>query len=173
MNWWYQELKEFSPLAIVLAQWAPVVITIILGGLFASIIFPRWQSRYLERKTFLERRQKIVEEAAELLNSYTTSWRRVIEISRYELQLVEGDRDTTDALRMKKQFVTQRSEIHDKLMACLSRAKVVVSRQQRNEINLFIEWAESTSTLTLNELPEIGKWREWEDQLLSSLSLEQ
>jgi type II secretory pathway pseudopilin PulG len=137
-NWWYQDLKEFSPLAIILAQWVPVVTTIVLGGLFAAIIFPRWQNSYLERKTLLERRQRLVEEAAELLNSYTNVWRRLIEISKYEIKLINDKRDTSTALETKKQYVAKRSEIHDRLMACLSRATVVVGSKQRSDINKFI-----------------------------------
>ena len=96
-----------------------------------------------------------------------------MEISSYEIQLIEDERDTSAAVQMKNKYVAQRSEIHDRLMACLSRAKIVVSSKQRTDINRFIEWAESTSTLTMEELPEIIEWRKWEEKLLSSLSLEQ
>lgn len=168
-DWWYLELSEHSPIAIVFAEWVPVMITITLGGLFATVIFPRWQDRYLSKKIRSERKIKITEEISELLNAYTNVWRRLIEISRYEKNLIEHEHDTKDVTKMKTQFVEQRSDIHDRLMGCLSRAKVFVSASQRREISKFIQWTESTSTLTLDELPEISEWRTWEERILSSL----
>lgn len=168
-NWWNTGLPEFSPLAIVFYEWAPIILTIVIGGLFATILFPRWQDRYIRRKVLTERQQSIVEEAAELLNAYTNIWRRLIEISKHEVSLRDAGRDVEKAIEMKAQFVSQRSEIHDRLMATLSRAKVLVSSAQRREISNFIEWAESMSTLRLDELPEVSEWRSWEEKLLASL----
>lgn len=168
-GWWNTGLPEFSPMAIVLAEWVPIALTIIIGGLFATILFPRWQDRYIKRKVLAERQQSIIEETAELLNAYTNVWRRLIEISKHEASLLEDGRDIEKAIEMKAQFVSQRAAVHDRLMANLSRAKVLVSTTQRHEISEFIEWAESMSTLTLEELPEVSAWRTWEEKLLTSL----
>lgn len=52
MDWWTQALNEHSPLQIALVKWVPVLITVVIGGLFASIIFPRWQDRYIAKKKY-------------------------------------------------------------------------------------------------------------------------
>lgn len=168
-GWWHTGLEEFSPLAIILTGWAPILISVIIGGLFASIIFPRWQDRHIVRKAFVERRQAIIEEVAELLNAYTNIWRRLIQISIHETDLIASDADTSAVVEKKMQFVARRTEVHDELMACLSRVKIYVNPKQRDEIKEFVAWAESMSTLRLDELPEISAWRDWEDRLLSKL----
>lgn len=169
IDWWYQKIDEHSPLYIALNEWAPVFFTVVIGGLFAVIIFPRWQDRYLNRKTIYDNRVKISEKASELLNSYTTIWRRLIEISHYEKKAHELGGDLASVRQRKEEYVRRRTEIHDDLMACLARAKIYVTEEQQRDISEFVRWAESLSTLTLEELPDIVEWREWEDRLSAKL----
>ena len=171
VDWLYLELNEFSVITIILVEWVPVLLTIIVGGLFATILFPRLQDRYLEKKLGEERRQKILEEVAELLRVYTTAWRRLIEISSHELTLTKEGRDTSHLQKYKARIVQQRTDTHDKLMSCLAKANLVLPKEQRAEISQFVDWAESTSTLTLDELPNVEEWRNWEERVVSSLRL--
>lgn len=169
MDWWYNSLDEFSPLTIALSEWAPASISILLGGLFAIIVFPRWQDRYVAKKTAAERKLSISEEAAELLDAYTTSWRRLIEISKYEANF-SGSGDELETIASRKHALAEkRSEIHDQLMACLSRSKIFLELREQERIEEFVKWAESTSTLTLEQLPEVSEWRRWERLVLRAL----
>ena len=49
---------------MALTDWMPPLITIVIGGLFASILFPAWQSRFNKSKAASSRRLEIAESVA-------------------------------------------------------------------------------------------------------------
>lgn len=147
------------------------MLLLLVGGITAHILYPRWQDSFLRRKALTERRSALGEDIVALMNAYVVSWRRLIEAASFGSQ--------TDALSaaeqaaQEKQITTlagKRSDARDALMAALSRFQLYCRAADRSEIDAFITWDESQSQKRLNELPDIKEWRKWEDQLRARVS---
>ena len=60
MNY-FENIKDTEIIYYIYRYWAPPLITIIVGGAFASIIWPRLQDRYIVKKKNAERFAEISE----------------------------------------------------------------------------------------------------------------
>lgn len=164
---------------ILLRFWGPALLTIVLGGLFASIIFPRWQDRYIRRKSFEERRLSLREALLVSLDAYITEWRRLIQCAEYEeglrsdcsgeglsareradleARLDAAHGNTADRAR-------SRSTARDELMRTIALYRGYCDPATGRHLSVFAEWDEAQSRKRLNELPPIAEWRDRESDI--------
>lgn len=183
MDWLFYEIEESSVLYLSIKHWIPPLITIIIGGLFASILYPRWQDRFLKRKAREERRLQLSEEILAKITVYIDYWRRVMQLAEHEVNF-RSMQQSEKSSKKKRQYsskieeiekakleaVSNRRSIRDELMERLNRYKVYCTKQELSSIQEFIIWDEAQSIKTLDELPSIKEWREWESRVQNILS---
>lgn len=158
-------LDENSVLSLLVRYWGPPAITVIVGGIMASLLFPRWQNRAAQAKAFNDRRFVILEEIADLFPRYVAAWRRLIQISELEKERALSEAEST----RKQTFVAQRNEARDAVCSALSRGRVYFSDESWTTIEEFLSWDEGNSAKRLGELPNIREWRQWESRILVQL----
>ncbi len=149
------------------------LVLLLVGGLTAHILYPRWQDSYLRRKALTERRSALGEDIVALMNGYVVCWRRLLEAASFLSQ--SHTDEVPDAALQDQQdkvqgFAAKRSDARDALMSALSRFMLYCDRADRTEIDAFITWDESQSNKRLAELPDIKEWRQWEDRLRARVS---
>jgi hypothetical protein len=143
----------------------PTLVSIVVGGLFASILFPRWQASYTRTKTLIERRFALIEAVATQFSAYITAWRRLIQIAILE---AERPLTETESARMAG-FVAQRNEARDALWASFARGQFYFTEQASDVIRVFTAWDEAQVAKPLADLPDIAEWRQWEARVLAQL----
>ncbi|MGD1923522.1 MAG: hypothetical protein ACFB03_04950 [Paracoccaceae bacterium] len=164
----FEEISKNSIAYLVIESWGPPVLTIVVGGLFASILFPRWQAQYNRGKALGEHKIKLYEEIAEHFSLYIAAWRRLISIARLEKRRKLSERE----MNRKEQFVLQRNDYRDTLISEFARAKLYFSAKSRIEIEDFMKWDEANGTKTVDELPTISEWQDWEERVVQCLRKE-
>lgn len=161
------DIDPDGPAFKLMTSWGPPVITLLVGGVLANLLYPRWQERAARNRTFNERRFAIMEEIADLFPPYVAAWRRLVQISE-----LERTRPLSDAESERKMlFVSQRTEARDALCSALSRSQIYFSDKSWDTICSFLEWDEANSAKRLEELPEISEWRYWQDEIIRQLKL--
>jgi len=163
-----EPLDPESPLSMMMRHWGPPLITIVLGGLFASILFPRWQEAHTRARAMAQHRLDLTEGLASAFAKYITAWRRLIDIARLgqERPLTETEIERRNA------FVVQRNGARDTLLDLCARGQLYFSDQVCDLIAAFIAWDSEQASKQLAELPEIAEWREWEKRILQRLKRE-
>ncbi|MGO7149018.1 hypothetical protein ACCS52_26640 [Rhizobium ruizarguesonis] len=161
----WSELNDKSIGFIVLKDWVPTLMTIIIGGIFASIVLPAWQERYLRAKALASRRLEIAENVTRNFQKYITSWKRLITISVLEAEsgLNEEQKQT------KMGFVVARNASRDALLESLAVSRLYYPETCSEVVQSFCKWDEDRSIERLDKLPKIDAWRDWERRVLESL----
>lgn len=160
------DLDPDGPVFQLMTSWGPPVITILVGGTLANLLYPRWQNRAAASRSFNDRRFALMEEVADCFPLYVNAWRRLIQISTLEAQRGLSE-DETDR---KTGFVTQRNDARDRLFSALSRGRVYFSGETWGIISSFKTWDSMQGNKRLAELPEIEEWLEWEDRIMTQLT---
>ncbi len=147
------------------------LVLLLVGGVTAHILYPRWQDSFLRRKALTERRSALGEDIVALMNAYVVSWRRLIEAAAYLAATDKAEPDDKAAQEDQiRTLAAKRSTARDALMAALSRFMLYCRSADRTQIDAFIAWDESQSQKRLEQLPDIKEWREWEDRLRARVS---
>lgn len=144
-------LEENSVGHILLSNWAPALITILLGGMFASVIFPRWQYAYSRARAREERKHILAEELSRSMRRYANCWNRLRSIA--ELEAARQGGLTEDEAARKRQFVEARNAARDTLLDTLCGIDIYFSGDVRRAVDNFIAWDEACSVARLHELP--------------------
>lgn len=151
---------------MLITSWGPPLISILVGGFLANWLFPKWQNRAAEAKSFNDRRFALMEEIADSFPAYVNSWRRLIQISMHEESNGLSEAET----ERKISFVTQRNAARDGLYSALSRGRVYFSTETWGMISSFKTWDSMQGDKRLADLPEIEEWLEWEDRIMDHLT---
>ncbi|WP_161555708.1 hypothetical protein [Mangrovicoccus ximenensis] len=163
-------LDPDSPLALMLKGWGPPLVSIVIGGLFASILFPRWQDRFSRSRAGLDKRMELAECIAAQLARYLTAWRRLIDIARLEAARRAGGAALAEAETARKLgFVADRNAARDELLDLCARAQLYFGEAALREIAGFAAWDESQAAKQLDDLPPIEEWRTWERRVLGAM----
>jgi hypothetical protein len=162
-------LNQHSVLYIILTEWAPIFITIIGGGLTASVLVPRWQNKYNRNKALETRRLEIAEHVAKALNRYVYLWGRVISISKLEHRNVGL---TPDQKSRKDSFIDERNNGRLELSDALCSAELYFGNYTELAINRFRKWDEGFSSASLADLPSIEEFNEEKTVLIGALKKE-
>lgn len=161
-------LDPESPLALMMRHWGPPLITILLGGLCASILFPRWQASYTRARAAAQHRLELAESLASAFARYVTAWRRLIDIARLGVERPLTDTET----ERRNSFVVQRNDARDSLLDLCARSQLYYSDQVAELIASFVAWDTQQASKRLEDLPDIAEWREWEKMVLRALKRE-
>ncbi|MBB4123972.1 hypothetical protein [Martelella radicis] len=148
----FDNLTEHSVSYIILKEWIPPLIAIVVGGLFASVLFPRWQENFSRNRARELRRLEILEEVSRCANRYIVSWKRLIIISKFELE--SGEPLEGDPLDRKKGFIEDRNKCRMDLSDALCIAEIYVSDHASDYIRKFRRWDDGISHKRLDELPD-------------------
>lgn len=70
---WLYDLPEHSLLFVVINEWAPALITIFVGGAFASIPVPRLQGMYATKRALADKRLDLVDRISVRFRHYLIS----------------------------------------------------------------------------------------------------
>lgn len=158
-------LDESSFAYLVLRHWGPPIVTIVVGGLFASVLFPRWQARWSRERAVGERKVALYEGIAENFSLYVTAWRRLIQISGLQRQRELSERE----MLRKDQYLAQRTDARDALVCEFAKARLYFSAKSRGRIDSFLGWDETNGAKQLEDLPQIAEWKRWEEEIVRCL----
>nr|WP_321249049.1 hypothetical protein [uncultured Ruegeria sp.] len=153
----FEALPENSIALIIASEWLPTILTILLGGWFASVLIPRLQANFERNKTREKRRFELAEEVAQNLVHYRMCWERLLSIAKLEQDRKE-DGLTEVEFDRKKTFVKDRNEARDKLINSLTSVQFYFSKKSQYQAANFIEWDQSIQTLGLQDLPRKCEW---------------
>ena len=129
-------LDEHSVLFIILSEWAPPLITILVGGLVASILIPRWQDAHARYHAREARRLALAEELSRNFSRYTTALSQLHTISK-----LEQSRALDDTERARKlSFVEARNNGWDALSDTFCNVQMYFADNTYAIIEEFIAW---------------------------------
>lgn len=165
-----EDLNQHSVLYIALTKWAPPLITILIGGLFASILFPRWQSNFSRNKAREERKLEVYEDVSKWVNRYRVCWKRVVIISTYEANQTDGLDEAQSA--RKQNFLEARNDARLELSDAMCRAELYFSDSALEIVKEFRKWDDALSSLRLQELPSSAEFDAEFDLLIHTLAQE-
>lgn len=161
-------LDPGSPLAILLTEWGPPFVTIVIGGLFASILFPRWQDIWTRTRAASQRRLDLTQDIASAFEKYVTSWRRLVDIAG-----LARERPLTEAEQAQLQsFVAHRNAARDTLLDRCALGQLYFSDKGCALIDSFACWDTAQAAKRLEELPDMEEWRKWKARVMVQLRSE-
>lgn len=150
---------------LLLSNWGPPIVTIFVGGAFASLLVPRWQARWNRDRATEERRIALYEAISEHFSMYVTAWRRLLQIAR-----LERERNLSELERARKEdYLRSRTDARDSLICEFAKARIYFSRNSGDAIAKFVHWDEKNGSKNFGDLPDIEEWREWEDLIVENL----
>ncbi len=162
-----QTLNEWIKRAEALQQALPNIITVIAGGIAASILFPRWQEQFNRRKNFAERRLQLLKEETDAFSRYLIDRKRLMYISAFdEAELSQ------DQMAMKQGFFSPRKRDSRKSCGPTSRKRISFRRSTYNQVKRFLDWDTQLTVAQLSEPPPIEEWWNWHDTLTSKMRLD-
>ncbi|WP_162652902.1 hypothetical protein [Lentilitoribacter sp. Alg239-R112] len=168
MEAFLNSIDETSITYIVLNRWLPGVITVVVGGYVASILFPKLQQNAQRNTQVREKRTEIAEEIVQYFNRYIISWRRLIQIAKLE----EVRELSDDEVKRKNGFVLERNERRDLLFDKLKLCQLYFCDRTCSEIQNFVSWDEKQSSRPLEELPDLEVWRTYEVNIIGLIKNE-
>jgi hypothetical protein len=134
-------------------------------GFCAGLYLERHKDVSAERKVFLEHRMKVWSTTATSFPNYIAEWRRLRTIAaKGPLTELEQNR--------KNGYVQARDVARHDLLAGLEQAKYLFSASAKEKIEEFIQFDDAASSNTLEELPPINVWQQWEGEILSAVTKE-
>lgn len=179
----HEYTKDETLLYTILRYLIFPVVLLVIGGVAANILYPRWQDRYIRRKYLNERKFEIGENILSLMNNYMTMWRRLINISIYEKETITSlNRSRSDKKKAilrakledvssrKMEIVKSRSNSRDSLMDAICRIKIYIDSDNQIVLDDFTRWDAAQSTKTLDELPDVAEWQSWEERIRLTIS---
>ena len=158
------QFKERSLAIIVLGQWLPIIFSVVIGGLLANILFPRWQQTFQESRKLIEKKFEISEEIARQFIFYHNAWRRLLYISKLEQE------NTLSELQMerKQSYVKLRDTSKDSLHSSLAVSKLYFSPDTCTTLDDFCRWDNAQSTKDLDDLA-LTDWELWEIRVIEAI----
>lgn len=158
-------LDPTSPLALMMRHWGPPLISILVGGLFASILFPRWQENWNRSRARSQHELDMTENLAASFAAYLTAWRRLIDIARLGTQrpLTEAEQDRLYG------FVADRNAARDRLLDLCARGQLYFTDPACDTISEFLDWDRQQAAKRLEDLPELEEWRGWQKKIMRQL----
>ncbi len=163
-------LDENSIAYIALTGWVPPLITILLGGLLASVLFPRWQDQRARYQAREDRKLALAEELARNMVRYVASWNRLRTIA--ELEASRPDGLTEAEFERKKSFVEARNSGRDALLDTLCSLEIYFSSDVGAAIDDFVRWDEACLALRVDELPPREEYARRRQSILTKVHKE-
>ncbi|MDZ4251611.1 MAG: hypothetical protein U1A72_03455 [Sulfuritalea sp.] len=155
-----------SILAAHLQQWIPPAITALLG-LVAGIVLAAYNSDLATNRFFLERQAKTADNVAVEFSRYVENWSRLMRLRRhFDATPTEPTAEERDNF---KRVVFERSNARDKLFSSLDSVHLYYSPKVSGIVVEFRAWDYRQSELTIDKLPDIKEWQQWQIDILRAL----
>lgn len=136
---------------IILTKWAPPLLTVFVGGLLASLLFPRWQDRHANNQARQHRRLALAEEVQRNFRRYISSWNRLRSISQLERDRPNGLSNIE--FERKNKIAEARTLSRDELLDTMCSLEIYFSDEVQRRIWEFYSWDDRLATLRLEDLP--------------------
>ena len=117
-------------LDLVLSQWIPPLISVLLGGLIASILVPRWQTDFEKARLYDKRKLELLEKISEAFPRYVVNWNHLNHISIHEAK----------------------KEVLIRMKHSVNKSSLKIAEQCERYINLFIKRIAKLLHLVRNDL---------------------
>ncbi len=159
--------------AVLTEEWGPPLISIVVGGMVASLLLPRLQTGFNRSRLFEQKRMEAMERVAETFPAYIANWRRLMTVAQAQRAAPPQDADAAGRLEeMKLRFADQRNACRDELAALIARARLYFSDDVASLLDEFLRWDERHAQARLEDLPQPEDWRKWELKLLEAMRSE-
>lgn len=133
-----------SLVEIVLVEWAPLVFSLIVGGVLANILFPRWQAKIQRAKDLAQRRRELCEEVIQAFESYISNLSRLYSFSFSttveQKSEPQGIPDNDNAFSRQQEYVRNRDESKDRLYTAFALSALYFPSSVTSEIEQFKVW---------------------------------
>ncbi len=163
------DLENKSLITAIIQQWMPPGITAIIG-LMAGIALSTYNSDLATNRFFLEKQAEVADNIAVQFPRYTENWVRLIRMRKNIDDLhTEPSKEQREYF---KKCVIDRADSRDKLFSSLDSTHLYYSKKTSDMVVKFQEWDTQQSELTIERLPDIKEWRNWQIEILHQLRKE-
>ncbi|MCA8883337.1 MAG: hypothetical protein KDA50_06260 [Rhodobacteraceae bacterium] len=158
-------LDPDSPLSLMIRHWGPPLISILVGGLFASVLFPRWQESWTRTRARSQHGLEMTENLASSFSAYLTAWRRLIDIAGLQQERPLTEEEKARLLG----FVADRNAARNTLLDLCARGQLYFSDAACDTITEFLDWDRKQAAKRLDDLPDLEEWRVWQKKIMRQL----
>jgi hypothetical protein len=162
------QIKEHSFLHIVLKEWVPTLITVLVGGGLLTTLIPRCQTDFERTKAYESHRLSIAESTAKDFTAYILYWQRLRDVAELEKTRMLSP----DEAERKKEFAVRRNESVNALYDDLAIARLYFSSDILKLAEDFMRWDRSYSNRRLDDLPSLENWYEWKEKMATAMTRE-
>lgn len=150
----------------ILQHWAPPAITASLG-LIAGISLAAFNSDVATSRFFLEKQAATADSVAIQFSRYIENWGRLVRL-RKEFDAMKTEPSPEQREYFKK-VVFERADARDKLFSSLDSTHLYYSKTTSDAVVKFRDWDNEQAELTIEKLPDIKEWRNWQINILHQL----
>ena len=158
--------NEKSKASVMLQSVASPAITTALG-LIAGLLLAHFNSEESINRFFLEKQAKAADDVAVEFSKYVENWGRLIQL-RKEFDS-RKDMPSSEERENFKKVVFARSDARDKLFAAVDAVHLYFSKSTSDIALQFKLWDNQQTSLTVEKLPPIDEWRNWQVRILRQL----
>jgi hypothetical protein len=139
-------------------------------GLIAGLLLAQFNANESTNKYFLEKQAKTADDIAVEFSIYVENWGRLMRI-RKEFDLKKDEPSQEERENFKK-IVFARSDARDKLFSALDSVLLYYDQPTSELVLQFKSWDDKQAYLTIDKLPSVDKWRDWQINILRQLHQE-
>lgn len=165
MSIWTTPLNELSPIEIILSKWVPSLITILIGGLVASVLIPRWQSANARHHAREARKLELLEQFSQNCSRYLVSLNRLYTISKAETLQPLNEKETA----RKDGFVADRNRYRESIHDNICSLSIYFETDTEDLLKEFILWDRNAVNLPIDQAPLIIEWSQRIDSIVAHL----
>ncbi|MDO8282337.1 MAG: hypothetical protein Q7U10_06910 [Thermodesulfovibrionia bacterium] len=158
--------EEKSKTAAILEHIVSPAMTAVLG-LIAGLFIAQFNSVVSTNRFFLEKQAKAADDVAVEFSIYVENWNRLI-ILRKQFDL-RKDAPSSEERENFKRVVFARSDARDKLFSALDLMHLYYSQPASEMALQFKSWDAQQAELTVEKLPSVNEWRNWQIKILRQL----
>lgn len=157
---------EKSKASAMLQHVASPTITTVLG-LIAGLLLAHFNSEASINRFFLEKQAKAADDVAVEFSKYVENWARLVRL-RKEFDS-RKDMPSSEERDNFKKVVFARSDARDKLFAAVDAVHLYFGKSTSDLALQFKSWDNQQAELTIEKLPAIDEWRNWQVKILRQL----
>ncbi len=142
-------------------------------GLIAGISIAHFNSYESTNRLFLEKQIKVADDIANSFSNYIENWERLITLRKaFDLKDKNNEEISVNERDNFKKIVSNRSIEKDKLFSALDSTVLYYDKPAAELVYQFKYWDVEQASLTIDKLPNVSQWREWQIKILQQLRQE-
>lgn len=150
----------------VLQHIVPPTVTAILG-LVTGVLLAQFNSHVSTSHFFLEKQAKTADDIAVEFSRYVENWDRLVKLRKEFDSMKEAP--STEEKEYFDEALSARSDARDKLFSAFDSTHLYYSKATSELVLQFESWDNQQAVLTIEKLPSIGEWRNWQIRILRQL----